>query len=286
VGVFIQPVNQGRIATDAKVGDWGREFFFGHGDATRNSYIIFIKYVILDKCLSEKLKKKRIITQQYFSFHLINKYNKDIDNIFIGDYKSVFMAKYDVKDIFFLDTSITLSTSFDAGELYTKAMDVSSYVDPIARGKTKGVGLAIYRVQFTWSDSSGNRPVVAAETAGFRAAVIAGYGLTQEITTDLSTSYLSSSNDLMVAGIDYISPSSLVTVTTANTTLLAPAGVGTAFCSPSTQVPYIVVRDTVGLLCLSSINTSASMVVGVRLSCAMIKLDQSTLNQLLRTQTV
>jgi len=190
------------------------------------------------------------------------------------------MAKYDVKDIFFLDTSINLGTGFDAGELYTKAMDVSAYVDPIARGKTKGVGLAIYRVQFTWSDISGNRPVVAAETAGFRAAVIAGYGLTQEITTDLSNDYLSSSNDLMVAGIDYYSPAS-----TAGG-LPQAAGMGVAFCTPSPQVPYIVVRDTVGLLCLSSINTTAAMTMGVRLSCAMIKLDQSTLNQLLRTQTV
>ena len=196
------------------------------------------------------------------------------------------MAKYDVKDIFFLDTTIDLDASFDAGQLYTKAMDVSSYVDPIARGKTKGIGLAIYRVQFTRSDTSGNRPIVAAETSAFRVGVVAGYGLTQEIATDLSQDYLSSANDLLIAGIDFYSPSSLVTVTTANTTLLPPSGVGTSFCSPSPEVPYIVVRDKVGVLCLSSINADSTQSVGVRLSCAMIKLDQSTLNQLLRTQTV
>jgi hypothetical protein len=196
------------------------------------------------------------------------------------------MAKYDVKDIFYLDTTIDLDASFDAGQLYTKAMDVSAYVDPIARGKSKGIGLAVYRVQFTRSDTSGNRPIPAAETSAFRVGVVAGYGLTQEIATDLSQDYLSSSNDLLIAGIDYYSPSSLVTVTTANTTLLPPSGVGTAFCTPSTEVPYIVVRDSVGVLCLSSINADSTQSIGVRLSCAMIKLDQSTLNQLLRTQTV
>jgi len=196
------------------------------------------------------------------------------------------MAKYDVKDIFFLDTKIDLDASFDAGQLYTKAMDVSSFVSTPGIGKAKGIGLAVYRVQFTRSDLSGNRGVPAAETSAFRVGVIAGYGQTQEITTDLSNDYLSSSNDLMIAGIDYYSPSSLVTVTTANTTLLPPSGVGTAFCSPTPQVPYIVVRDSIGVLCLSNINANSTQTIGVRLSCAMIKLDMSTLNQLLRTQTV
>ena len=58
------------------------------------------------------------------------------------------------------------------------------------------------------------------------------------------------------------------------------------FMEPSTEVPYIVVRDTVGLVAVNSINTVAAMKVGVRLSCAIITLDQATLNQLLRTQTV
>jgi len=196
------------------------------------------------------------------------------------------MAKYDVKDIFFLDTTIDLDASFDAGQLYTKAMDISSFVSTPGIGKAKGIGLAVYRVQFTRSDTSGNRPIPAAETSAFRVGVVAGYGETAQAATTLSQDYLSSSNDLLIAGIDYYSPSSLVTVTTANTTLLPPSGVGTAFCSPSPEVPYIVVRDSIGVLCLSSINADSTQSIGVRLSCAMIKLDMSTLNQLLRTQTV
>jgi len=190
------------------------------------------------------------------------------------------MAKYDVKDIFFLDTTIDLSASFDAGQLFTKAMDISSFVSTPGIGKAKGIGLAVYRVQFTRSDTSGNRPLPAAETSAFRVGVVAGYGETQEIATNLSQDYLSSANDLLIAGIDYYSPSSLGADKT------VPSGVGIPFCSPSPDVPYIVVRDSIGVLCLNSIDSTSTQSVGVRLSCAMIKLDMATLNQLLRTQTV
>ena len=191
---------------------------------------------------------------------------------------------YDIKNVFYLDTNLSLGTDFDAGTQVSSVLDVSSYVNPIGQGRSKGTGLAIYKVQFTWSDTSGNRPVVGAESSAFRTALLAGYDTTQAAAaaTDLTTNQLSGSNDLMIAGIDYYSPSSTTGI--ANT--YPPTGSGMAFMEPSTDVPYIVVRDSVGLVAVNSINTVASMKVGVRLSCAIITLDQATLNQLLRTQTV
>jgi len=192
------------------------------------------------------------------------------------------MAKYDVADVFYLDTNISMGTDFDAGKQLSSVLDVSSYVNPIGMGRSKGTGLAIYRAQFTWSDTSGNRPVAEGETAGFRAALLAGYDTTQStiIATDLATNQLSGSNDLMIAGIDYYGPSATAGITS------TPASGNMPFLEPSTEVPYIVVRDSIGLVVVNSINTAASMKVGVRLSCAIITLNQATLNQLLRTQTV
>ena len=194
------------------------------------------------------------------------------------------MAKYDVKDVFYLDTNISLPADFDAGTQISSVLDVSSYVNPIGMGRSKGTGLAIYRVQFTYSDTSGNRPVVAAESAAFRAALLAGYDTTQAAAaaTDLATNQLSGSNDLMIAGVDYYSPSSSTGI--ANS--YPPTSAIMPFMTPSTDVPYIVVRDSIGLVAVSSINAAAAMKVGVRLACAIITLDQATLNQLLRTQTV
>ena len=192
------------------------------------------------------------------------------------------MADYNVKDVFYLDTTLATGTSFDAGTQISKVLDVSSYVNPIAMGRNKGTGLAVYKVQFDRGDSSGNRPVVAAETSAFRVGLIAGFDTTQATpaATDLATDQLSASNDLMIAGVDYYSPSSVG----ANKEIAPTSGM--AFLEPSTEVPYIVVRDSIGLVAVNAIDTTASMHINVRLSCAIIKLDQSTLNQLLRTQTV
>jgi hypothetical protein len=55
---------------------------------------------------------------------------------------------------------------------------------------------------------------------------------------------------------------------------------------PSEKVPYVVVRDNVCLVYDVGDNMTTEHVVSVRLECAQISLDQATLNQLLRTQTV
>ena len=58
------------------------------------------------------------------------------------------------------------------------------------------------------------------------------------------------------------------------------------FVEPSTEVPYIVVRDSLNWLFTSQAALNASLYWSIRLECAQVTLDQATLNQLLRTQTV
>jgi len=56
---------------------------------------------------------------------------------------------------------------------------------------------------------------------------------------------------------------------------------------PSTEVPYVVVRDNACLVYEIRDQVSVDdITLSVRLECAQISLDQATLNQLLRTQTV
>ena len=55
---------------------------------------------------------------------------------------------------------------------------------------------------------------------------------------------------------------------------------------PSKDVPYVVVRDNLNLICSTDDAFAAAVDIDVRLECAVVTLDQATLNQLLRTQTV
>ena len=79
----------------------------------------------------------------------------------------------------------------------------------------------------------------------------------------------------MIAGVDFFAGGTAAGDPAPNT-----------FLEPSIEVPYIVVRDQVIL----ALNVTTAMSVGssvkVRLECAQVTLDQATLNQLLRTQTV
>jgi len=181
---------------------------------------------------------------------------------------------YNMKDVFYLDTNIDTSTSAGDG---IATLDLSSYVDPIARGRSKGTGLAIYRVHFDICDDDGNSPVAAATTGTFRAALLSLSGAPAAAVTGASfnNNVLNASNDLMIAGVDFYAGGTAAGDPAPNT-----------FLEPSVEVPYIVVRDQVIL----ALNVTTAMSVGssvkVRLECAQVTLDQATLNQLLRTQTV
>ena len=58
------------------------------------------------------------------------------------------------------------------------------------------------------------------------------------------------------------------------------------YVEPSTEGPYVIVRDNVCLVYNVSTNFANDTIIGCRLEVAQISLDQATLNQLLRTQTV
>jgi len=196
---------------------------------------------------------------------------------------------YDLKNVFYLDGSLSTDDSASnpgaAGESISGQFDLSSYVDPIGKGRTSGVGLAIYRVQFGLSSSSsGSDPVDVAETGVIRAGLVAGAG-TGNVSAGTTLAVNSSNapsakNDLTVAAFDFYGSRS--TIANAST----PTMSYNEFITPSKEVPYVVVRDNVCLIGVIKETFAAEMFIQFRMECAMISLDKSTLNQLLRTQTV
>jgi len=181
---------------------------------------------------------------------------------------------YNMKDVFYLDTQMETTTSTGDG---VATLDLSSYVDPIARGKSKGQGLAIYKVHWDIREADDNGPVAAATTGTLRAGLISFSGLpTTAIGSGaISNNVLTASNDLMISGVDFWAGGTAAGDPHPNTWL-----------EPSADVPYIVVRDQVNLMMEVSVAMSVNTNVSCRLECAIVQLDQSTLNQLLRTQTV
>ena len=57
---------------------------------------------------------------------------------------------YDIKDVFYLDTSAEVTKNVAGGG--SAQLDLSAYIDPIARGRTKGTGLAVYKVHWGMND--------------------------------------------------------------------------------------------------------------------------------------
>jgi len=186
---------------------------------------------------------------------------------------------YNIKDVFFLDASATTTTG--AGDFCTN-LDISSYVQPVVRKGTKPTGLAIYKVHWDVYDAATNDVVPIATTGAFRTAVFSDLGLpagvTGGITAPIDT--FTVTNDLAVSVMDWWGAGS-------STTITGRAGMQSIVrLEPSTEVPYVIVRDTIQLVGSVSTATSNSCNIGVRLECAQITLDMATLNQLLRTQTV
>ena len=185
---------------------------------------------------------------------------------------------YDLKSVFYLDTSATITKDTAGGG--SAQLDLSAYIDPIARGRTKGTGLAIYKVHFSILEDAGG-PVDPADTGVFTASMQAGLGVGDNNTGtafSMTSDQLGNTNALNIATATWYSPS------IANST-----NDFAHFVMPSTEVPYVVVRDNECLVYQIKDKISAAtgnLVLSARLECAQIGLDQSTLNQLLRTQTV
>ena len=190
---------------------------------------------------------------------------------------------YDLKNVFYLDTELTMPTASGAGTSNTVQLDLSSYIDPIARGRSKGTGLAIYKVHYSVSSSSeGGKPDVVGQEGSFRGGIIAGAGFGNQAGATLTgeASFPSPNNALAVMGFDYYGAKATV----ANASV--PSPLNRTFLEPSEKVPYVVVRDNVCLMATMLVGLSTAAYVNVRLECAQVTLDQATLNQLLRTQTV
>jgi len=190
---------------------------------------------------------------------------------------------YDVKNVFYLDTELTIATGSGIGKSDTVQLDLSSYIDPIARGRTKGTGLAIYKVHYSISGTSeGFQPVGMTGTGAFRCGLIAGAGFGTQVTADLggTADSVTANNALAVFGFDYYMPKSSI----ANASV--PSPLNRTFLEPSKEVPYVVVRDNVCAVSTANVAVGSTTYVSFRLECAQISLDQATLNQLLRTQTV
>ena len=196
---------------------------------------------------------------------------------------------YNLKEVFYLDGSVSTDQSDGtvgiAGDSFAAQLDLSSYVDPIGKGRTSGVGLAVYRVSFGLAgSSSGGQPVAISESGVMRAGLVAGAGtgnVTAGTTLAIDSSNApSAKNDLTVAAFDFYGPAALAGIS-ANT-----VSSYNEFLTPTKEVPYVVVRDNICLVGLIQTAMVTEVFIQFRLECAMITLDKSTLNQLLRTQTV
>ena len=130
---------------------------------------------------------------------------------------------YTIKDVFYLSTSAIIAASTANGG--SAQLDLSAYIDPIARRRQKGTGLAVYKVHYSMGQASAGEPIDDAEAGSCRFGLLAGAGF----------------GDVATGGL------------------------------PATTASFAMTNDCI---------------LGCRLSVAQISLDQSTLNQLLRTQTV
>jgi len=187
---------------------------------------------------------------------------------------------YNIKDVFYLDTSATIASGTTGAG--SAQLELSAYIDPIARGKSKAVGLAVYKVQWVVSQGASAEPIDDAEAGSFRAGLVAGLGVGDNATGAVTPaiSIFQATNDLLVASFDFYGPKSMV-ANASNTVSMYNDLITT-----STEVPYVIVRDNVCLVYDVGDNMTSSTNLSIRMSVAQITLDQSTLNQLLRTQTV
>ena len=180
---------------------------------------------------------------------------------------------YNLKDVFYLDLSMVTGTGTGDG---TTQLDLSSYIDPIARRGSKAQGLAIYKIHTSITETESNVPGMDLD-GSMRIALLAGAGfgdIAVGSSIDFASGSLSAENDLNIYGADYYQDTGV------------QYNNFREFLMPSKDVPYVVVRDNV-CMCLSVDDAFATaLTVGMRIECAVVSLDQSTLNQLLRTQTV
>ena len=93
---------------------------------------------------------------------------------------------YNIKDVFYLSTSTTITAGTANGG--SAQLDLSAYIDPIARGRTKGTGLAVYKVHWSIMSASKSEPIDDAETGVMSYGLQAGLGIGDLVTGGIQTS--------------------------------------------------------------------------------------------------
>ncbi len=189
---------------------------------------------------------------------------------------------YTLKDVFFLGFEHEYAAStYGSGIEGNQPIDVSAYVDPIAKGRQRGQGLAVYKIHASvGGDAAGGVLNSGDAGSGTFGLTVKPYTVSGDNSGALGVGDLQPSSDLLSWGSHFTAPASLV-----------PGQGGTSnfmpFVEPSEEVPYVCVRDTIFLINEMEIalSTNDDWYVGIRMECAMITLDTATLNQLLRTQT-
>jgi len=192
---------------------------------------------------------------------------------------------YNIKDVFYLSTEVTITSATANGG--SGQLDLSAYIDPIARGRTKGTGLAVYKTYYSMGQATAGEPIDDAQAGSCRFALLAGAGLGDVVTGGRSnvTAAFAATNALLVSSGDFYGPKSMV-ANASTTPTMFNGNPNSQYVSPSKEVPYVIVRDNVCLVYEVGDNFTTSAILSVRMEVAQITLDQATLNQLLRTQTV
>ena len=193
---------------------------------------------------------------------------------------------YNYKDVFYLSaTNETTSGDYGSGGVEgVIPLDVSAYVDPIARGKSRGTGLALYRVHMDASGTSQGGVVSVSQDGAMRTGLtVKEYATTGNVVASIGGDQLTCGSDLLAWGADFMG-SSAATPSTTNVTVNSLPDIN-VFLKPSDEVPYIIVRDSLNWLFCSQLGLSADIHWSIRMECAQVTLDTNTLNQLLRTQT-
>ena len=193
---------------------------------------------------------------------------------------------YNYKDVFYLSASheTTSSTYGSAAVEGVVPIDVSAYVDPIARGKSKGTGLALYRVYWDASNTQQGQTLAVSQDGGMRMGLtVKEYATTGEAVSSIGGDQLTSASDLLAWGVDVIGSTNASPSTTNVTVNSLPSS--RVFLEPSDMVPYIVVRDSLNWIFTTNAGLSGDIHWSIRMECAQVTLDTNTLNQLLRTQT-
>ena len=190
---------------------------------------------------------------------------------------------YNLKDVFYLGATHEYphGTYGSAGIEGNIPIDISAYVDPIAKGRTKGQGLAVYKVhhQVAGDDNGMLQNPADAGSATF-GLTVKPYATSGDNSGALEQGDLTVESDLAIFLAQFTSPATMVPG-------MGGGSNGTVVLEPSADVPYVCVRDTIFQIFESGVAMSSadSMFISYRLECAMITLDTATLNQLLRTQT-